>query len=229
MSAIAHWLEIAGISTVVVGLVKLHLEKMLPPRALWVPFELGRPLGPPSNPQIQRAVLEQALKLVESSERQTLADFHLDDPRFIADTDWQPPDTGTHQSVLSECTALKPHYQRGCVDKSRTTVGVAKVAIEELATLFDEVYAENEFKPVRTDISDRLMFRLAMDDLKSYYIEAALAGRGNPSSRQIYDWLWQETLLGSRLREFRHRFMDSDNAKVKDLGTKFIVPHLWRD
>ncbi len=213
----------------VIGLVKLHLEKIRPPRALWVPFELGRPLGAPANPQLQRAVLDKALRLVENSDKQCLIDFETEDPRRIADKDWQAPDIGTHQAILDEVTELKPFYQRQCVDKSRTAVGVSAIAIDELAALVDKTYLDNEFQPIRSDISDRLMFRLAIDDLKAYYIEAALAGRGNPSSRQIYDWFWKDSLLGSRLRELRHRFMDSDNTKVADIGLKFIVPHLWRD
>ncbi len=229
MSAIAHWLEQTGISTVVIGLVKSHLEKMSPPRALWVPFELGRPLGPPSDPQLQRAVLEQALRLVETSNQQTLVDFATDDPRFCTDADWHAPVTGEHACIVDECTSLKTFYQRQCVSKSRTTVGVAKVPVSELASLIDEVYEHHELKPVRQDISDRLMLRLAMDDLKAYYIESALAASGNPSSRQIGDWLWLDTVLGKRMRELRHRFMSSDNAKLADLGTKFIVPHMWRD
>lgn len=207
----------------------MHLEKINPPRALWVPFELGRPLGPPSNSLIQRDVLEQALRLVATSDKPILADFKTDDPRYADDKQWQAPEIGKQLSIAEECTSLKPHYQRQCVDKSRTAVGVAKVGINELATLLDSIYADDELKPLRTDISDRLMFRLAIDDLKAYYIEAALAGSGNPSSRQIHDWLWQETLLGDRLRELRHRFMNSENPKFKDLGSKFIVPHQWRD
>ena len=213
----------------VIGLVKLHLEKIRPPRALWVPFELGRPLGAPANPQLQRAVLDKALRLVENSDKQCLIDFETEDPRRIADEDWKAPDIGTHQAILDEVTELKPFYQRQCVDKSRTAVGVSAIAIDELAAMVDKTYLDNEFQPIRSDISDRLMFRLAIDDLKAYYIEAALAGRGNPSSRQIYDWFWKDSLLGSRLRELRHRFMDSDNTKVADIGLKFIVPHLWRD
>ena len=229
MSAIAHWLEQAGINTVVIGLVKMHLEKIRPPRALWVPFELGRPLGPPSDPHLQRAVLKQALSLVETSHQQTLVDFITDDPRFSADIDWRKPDIEKHTSIVDECTSLKPFYQRQCVNKSRTTVGVAKVPVSELAALIDHVYEHHGLKNIRQDISERLMLRLAMDDLKAYYIESALSDSGNPSSRQIDDWLWLETVLGKRLRELRHRFMGSDNAKLADLGSKFIVPHRWRD
>ena len=229
MSAIAHWLEKAGISTVVIGLVRLHLEKIAPPRALWVPFELGRPTGSPSDPELQRAVLEQALQLVVTAKKQTIADFKTDDSRFTADPQWRAPEIKKCTSVEEECAALKSYYQRQCVDKSRTSVGVAKTPVIELASLFDEVFENKKLKAVRSDISARLMFRLALDDLKAYYIEAALAGSSKPSSQQLCDWIWKETLLGSRMRELRHRFMKSDDEKLQDLGAKFIVPHAWRD
>jgi hypothetical protein len=39
-----------------ISLVREHTEKINPPRALWVPFELGRPVGPPDEPAFQRRV-----------------------------------------------------------------------------------------------------------------------------------------------------------------------------
>ena len=228
MSAIAHWIEQESISTTVIGLIKPHLEKIQPPRALWVPFELGRPLGPPNKPDFQRQVLQQALELVEHCSEQTLKDFALDDPNVISDQHWNAPDVGECDSVTEELKLLQPAYQRHCVNNSRTSVGVAKLPISDLAELFDSVSDTGKFKPLREDISGRLTFRLALDDLKSYYVEAALADH-YPSSRQISDWLWHDTLLGKRMRELRKLFMQSDDTKIKDFGTKFIVPHRWRD
>jgi len=214
---------------VVIGLVKLHLEKTAPPRALWVPFELGRPIGPPANPEFQREVLEQALRLVETAKSTTIQDFAKDDPRSKANPAWTAPSLKNHSTIADECAELKSSYQRQCVDKSRTSVGVAKTPVTELAALFDEAYTQSSLQKIRDDISARLMFRLAIDDLKAYYIEAALADQNSPSSQQLHDWLWQDTLLGQQMRELRHRFMNSGDVKLTDLGTKFIVPHAWRD
>ncbi len=224
----AHWLEQAGISTVVIGLIRLHLEKMLPPRAMWVPFELGRPVGGPDNPEFQREVLHRALALVETADKQILIDFDKDDPGATADPDWQGPALESHVSVVEECQALKPEYQRYCVIKSRTSIGVAKASIPELAELIDHAAAEGEFKSLRDDISARLMFRFALDDLKAYYVESALEGQGSPSSQQVYDWLWNDTLLGSCMQKLRAQLMASDDQKNKDLAAKFITPHRWR-
>ncbi len=226
---IAHWIEQAGINTVVIGLIKPHLEQIQPPRALWVPFELGRPLGPPGNPKLQREVLQQALSLVETAEQPILEEFKTEDPRATASSKWVAPSIETVTTVAEESAALKSYYQQQCVSQSRTSVGVAKTPIKELADLFDRVFQENELTTLREEISPRLMLRLAFDDLKSYYVEAALANNKQPSSMQIYDWMWHDTLLGKQMRELRHRFMASDDEKLVDLGTKFIVPHRWRD
>lgn len=229
MSVIAHWIEQRGISTVVIGLVRLHLEKTTPPRALWVPFELGRPLGAPGDAEFQKNVLHQALQLIENATTAgEIVDFAHDDPRANPDPDWQAPDIDSAQNILTEVEALKPYYQRQCVDNSRTAVGVAKIPIKEAAQLFDATYNNEEFVCSREDASAIMMLRLAIDDLKSYYIEAALI-EGTPSSRQIYDWLWEETLLGKQIRQLRKKSSQSDDPKLAKLGAKFIVPHRWRD
>ena len=42
-----------------------HTEKIKPPRALFVPFRHGYPLGRPHEPELQHAVIEAALRLLE--------------------------------------------------------------------------------------------------------------------------------------------------------------------
>ena len=61
MSALGHYLESEGLATASISLIRLHTEKIRPPRALWVPFELGRPLGVPDDPAFQTRVLRALL------------------------------------------------------------------------------------------------------------------------------------------------------------------------
>ena len=58
-------LELKGIPTTTIGLVRPHMDKIGPPRGLWVPFQLGRPLGEPGDKDFQRRVVLQALALLE--------------------------------------------------------------------------------------------------------------------------------------------------------------------
>ena len=57
MGGLGHYLEREGLATAQISLIRVHTEKIRPPRALWVPFELGRPLGTPDEPDFQTRVL----------------------------------------------------------------------------------------------------------------------------------------------------------------------------
>jgi hypothetical protein len=65
VSLIAAELERRGITTVCVILLREIAEKVRPPRALFVPFPHGFPLGAPNDPALQRRVIEAALALLE--------------------------------------------------------------------------------------------------------------------------------------------------------------------
>jgi hypothetical protein len=69
VSALGHYLEEEGIPTVTISLIRTQTENTKPPRALWVPFELGRPLGPPSDPAFQKGVILAALRLPRARAR----------------------------------------------------------------------------------------------------------------------------------------------------------------
>ena len=65
----------AGIATVQVSLIRPVSEAVRPSRALWVPFPLGRPLGPPNRPDVQIDVLRQTLGLVDQPAAPALVDY----------------------------------------------------------------------------------------------------------------------------------------------------------
>ena len=81
MGGLAHYLEDEGVPTVGISLIRTHTEKMAPPRALAVPFELGRPFGPPNEPDFQRRVLRALLELFEGH----------DGPPVLVDFPDEPP------------------------------------------------------------------------------------------------------------------------------------------
>lgn len=68
MSLVAAALERRKIPTVVIQLLRMVAEKVRPPRALFVPFPHGYPLGRPHDPILQHKVLEAALSLFETSD-----------------------------------------------------------------------------------------------------------------------------------------------------------------
>jgi hypothetical protein len=62
---VAAELERQGIATVVIQLLREVAERVRPPRALFVPFPHGYPMGKPQDPAEQHAVLAAALRILE--------------------------------------------------------------------------------------------------------------------------------------------------------------------
>ncbi len=67
VSLVAAEVERRGIATVVIQLLREVAEKVRPPRALFVPFKHGYPLGKPNDAGKQTTVLDAALRMLEDS------------------------------------------------------------------------------------------------------------------------------------------------------------------
>ena len=88
VSLVARHLEAAGIATVIIGSAIDIVEHCGVPRMLFVDFPLGNPCGRPWDASMQRAIVEQALGLLESASapRTTLhADWHFDEKNHWRD------------------------------------------------------------------------------------------------------------------------------------------------
>lgn len=65
VSLVAAEIERQGIPTVVLQFLKEVALKVGPPRALWLPFPHGFPLGKPEDPTLQKSIMLQALAMVD--------------------------------------------------------------------------------------------------------------------------------------------------------------------
>ena len=72
---IQRQIEYAGITTVSISLLREITEKIRPPRALFVPFPLGYPLGEPNNTALQTRILQAAFALLERNDCPVLEAF----------------------------------------------------------------------------------------------------------------------------------------------------------
>lgn len=230
MSALGHYLEEAGIPSVAIALIRPQAEHTRPPRALWVPFELGRPIGPPSDAAFQRRVILAALGLLNAAKAESLiVDFPDDDPREADDPAWQapiPPALDRSVDALEEeLFALAPAYAQSCTQRERSTVGLSGLAPAACGAFMAAwLRGEAPESPV-PGMSPLLALRFAADDLKAFALEAALAGGGRPSSKQLDDWLWGRTALAVALDTIRRRLMAGDDERGK-LVAPFFVPAL---
>jgi hypothetical protein len=233
VSALGHFIEEEGIATVAISLVRPQTENTRPPRALWVPFELGRPFGPPSDPPFQKRVILAALRLFE---RETgpvvIEDFPEHDPRERPDPGWRPPvgaarlGDASSETIANELGkeigALETSYHN-FAQRRRTLVGLSGLSVPEtgryIATWLRGVTPNSP----NLEMSAPLTLRFAVDDLKAYYVEAALAGGGNPSSKQLGDWFWNDTVAGAAIFALRKAYLASPDERLKAIAG-LLVP-----
>jgi len=234
VSALGHYLEEDGVASVAISLIRPQTENTKPPRALWVPFELGRPFGPPSDAAFQKRILLSALRLLEQDEGPlVIEDFPDDDPRARPDPAWHPPldpagADGPADALAArleaEIAALQPAHDRWRTQHGYSTVGLSGFSMHECGRYVAGWLRREAPSSPREGYSAPLLLRFAVDDLKAYYLEAAGAGGARPSSRQLGDWFWNETAAGACLYALREMYQNSDDDRLKLISGNFMVP-----
>jgi hypothetical protein len=233
VSALGHYLEEEGIATVAISLIRPQTENTKPPRALWVPFELGRPFGPPSDPPFQRRVILAALRLLDrTSGPAIIEDFTEDDPRAQPEPSWHPPPLpasvdGSAEALAarleSEIPLLRSVHESWLVRHGRTAIGLSALSLTDCGHYVADWVRGKAPPSPRDGFSPPLILRFAVDDLKAYYLEAG-AGGEKPSSRQLGDWFWNETAAGAAIHALRTACLASDDERLKLIAGNFMVP-----
>jgi len=235
VSALGHYLEEEGLATVAISLIRPQTEKTKPPRALWVPFELGRPFGPPSDAAFQKRVVLAALRMLERRNGPVvIEDFPDDDPRATQDPTWRPPfgpaavNARSADSLAArlegEILQLQDAHERWVAQRRRTTVGLSGLPISECARYVADWLRGKAPPSPREGFSAPLILRFAVDDVKAYCLEAAAAGAAKPSSRQLGDWFWNESATGAAIHVLREVLQASDDDRLKLIVANFMVP-----
>ena len=216
-----------------------HTEKLNPARALWVPFELGRPMGAPDDAAFQRRVLAAALDLFARSEGPVLDAFPDDAPDagngsgdmsgWVCPVNLAPPrDAGDADgplgALMTEIDQLHPWYQAGLERRGRTQVGLSGLEIDAAARFLAAFVDDPSTAFPGQDMSVTQGLKFAADDIKAWYIEAATARPGPAGSTELHDWFWQETAAGDVLLRLSAACQAADAAGLQNLGEKGLVP-----
>jgi len=241
VGALAHYLEQNGIPTTQISLIYEHTDTIRPPRALWVPFELGRPLGVPGGADFQKKVLKSALALLEAENGPVLEVFEeeaptpADEKSSEGDT-WacpvnisSPAEKESDQkkrisAFKQEINELRPWYDMGKEKRDRTTLThfEPETAAQVLCNYLvgEKVEAPNE------DMSLSVLLRLAAQDLKAFYFEAAISKPGTtvPDSQSFTNWYWNRTAAGGILKELKEKLTKEDDKDLQMTGQMFLVP-----
>ena len=221
-----------------ISLIRPHTETIKPPRALWVPFQLGHPLGAPNDPDFQRQVLLAVLGLFKAPSGPVLEDFPEDEPEndeitvlacpvnFARNIDEEGETDEKKVALQREMTAMRPWYDMAVSQRKRTTFGASGIELDKLADFIYAFLEGNEPKNPRNDVPLSNTLKLAVEDLKSYYVEGITAqpGQENASSRVLQDWFWDETVGGKILLDLKKVCEASPDKMMSMIGSHFIVP-----
>jgi len=231
VSALGHYLEEEGIATTQISLVREHTEAMRPPRALWVPFMLGRPFGVPDDPSFQRQVVLAALRLLDAPSGPVLDEFGLDAPQGDADEPFVCP-----VSFGSSVTDgdLPAELQREVADlatwhalrRQKIGSGIASLSglsPPEAAKFLSDLAGNDATPPYRADLELTSAIRHASQDLRAYYLEAVAAQPGARAAAEADAWYWTKTAAGKTLMQLRETCMASSNEALQRFGPR-VVP-----
>lgn len=214
MSAASHFLEDEGLATTGISLVREHTEGMRPPRALWVSFELGRPFGVPNDPAFQTRVLRASLALLQRDDGPLILQDYAEDapveemqdsmegmvcpiplrrPAQIDEDDDVP-------LVMAEVGQLMPWYQLRLETQPLTLFGVSGMDLEAAVRFLGGLLQGQLDNPRSPDLTLGQLMRLASQDVRAWYLEAAQARPGPVATgKQLADWFWGETAAGVML------------------------------
>ncbi len=208
-----------------------------------MPFELGRPLGAPHEPEFQLDVLRATLRLLERPSGPVLEDYPHDAPASEGGEPWAcpvalpPPGPAAteadalREALLNEVSLLQPWHDEATRTLRRSAVGLSGLgvdAIEEMAA-FLAAFAAGESPAPPDGASEEMpsLLRYLSDDLKAFYLEAATAQpRSVATSTELSEWLFHQTMLGDLLYRLRDRLAASEDPREKAVAGGFI-PFLY--
>lgn len=242
MGALAHFLEMEGIPTTQISLIREHTAIIQPPRALWVPFELGRPLGLPGDPAFQRRVLLAALELFNAKEGPILAEFPDDVPEK---TDTSQKDMFAHlacpvsftvsakektntekllASLKREVAELRSWYDLGL--EKRGYSAVAYFSPETAAKLLSDFLLDVPLQLPEGILSPAVALPFAAQDLKAFYFESVLSRPDVklPNTSAFNKWFWEETAAGNVLKLVKETCLASSDKELRKSGGLRLVP-----
>ena len=243
---ISHYLQRNGIPTTTISLIREHTEITRQPRALWVPFPLGRPLGVADAPDFQRDVLRSALRLLETATEPTIEDYPHDAPDGGGDGVWscsvqlpEPELSNLETALRSEVDLLTPWYEEARRRRGRTTVGISGAKPEEIDKVvsfivaiaegsgFTEIPATAEGPNWTHDLP--MLVRFVVEDLRAFYQEAVTSQPGTkpPSQHDMHGWIFGKTALGRAIIQIGHQIAADEDRRLMTMRGLMIPEGFW--
>ena len=216
-------------------------EAVVPPRALWVPFPLGRPLGAIGDPDFQKDVLKAAFDLLHTAVEPTIENYPNAAPDTATVEDWACPlNLGPASSgsltdrLLAEIALLRPWAIETRRERGRTLFGVSGAEeddIDELARCL-AVVAETGDVTNKLYRRNQLGFRDATSATSyggrptNVYHEAIASqpSSNSPDHDALTLWIFNETVLGETLLSVADGLTDTSDSPMAQLVRGLLIP-----
>ncbi len=242
MSVLAHYFESEGLATVLVGFVREHIETIGPPRALWVDFPMGRPLGKPDDPAYQKKVIRAAFELFDRPSGPVLEDF----PEVIPVKNGRlgyalPPgrvlaadDLGDVGELLAEVeaeiAALRSAWEAAVAARGRTTVGASGFSLPDLAPHIAAFVRGDKPKGPIAGLSPVPALKLVVDDLVAYYTEARTHRDSIDDIELTGQWFWDKTKAGQLILSLEAAALGSEDRVLRQVvEMSLVTPRFWSE
>lgn len=228
-------------ATTSISLIREQTERVCPPRALWVPFALGRPLGAADDAGFQRDVMRAAFNLLETATAPVIEDYPIEAPAEAGPEAWTcpvnyPVDDGDtlRDRLQAEVTRLGPWALETRRKRGRTFFGASGASVDqvaEVARALAEVAESGDVlapptEEVAWSFSMPLLLRHLADDLRTFYHEAVAAqpGPGAPNHEALTAWIFGGTALGETLTTIADHLGAVEGKPVAALVRGFLIP-----
>ena len=227
-------------ATTSISLIREQSEAVRPPRALWVPFALGRPLGSADDPEFQKQVLRAAFALLQSAEGPTIDDYPVEAPDEAGAGQWacpvnlpMPEATTITDRLLAEVARLAPWSAETRAARRRTLFGASGAApdqVNEVARALGALADGGELS-VSPEVGVDWAFEMPVlvrhlaDDLRTFYHEAVASqpGPGAPNHAALTEWIFGGTVMGEALQVVADHLTALDTP-IARLTRGFLIP-----
>jgi hypothetical protein len=136
-----------------------------------------------------------------------------------------PEGSSISDRLKTELRLLMPWWERGRTERGFTATGVLGLDIYSVAEWLAEfVDAPMPADSPSEDLALADAFKLAVEELKAFYLEAATARPGGASHRELNDWFWDQTAAGELLWLLRDRARTHEEEAVRLHAAFTLVP-----
>ena len=239
---LAHFFESFGLSTVLVGFVKEHIQEIKPPRALWLDFPMGRPLGKPNNPEYQKRIIRTAFELFNEKFGPVLKDFTDIIPvkngrmgyalpvELVIDQNEIGSIDSLVEEVKAEMESLNSYYSKAVAFRGRTTVGASEVLISDYVNYISSFVKGEIPQSPRKGIGPVPLLKLVVEDLQAYYTETITFRDKIDDFEKIGTWFWEETKAGRLILCLESVSLRSENRVLRQIvDMSLITPRFWSE